>query len=729
MSGRRASNAIKLIGLACVVTAVALSIWQEESLHASRRGIEWLPVTKQSLEIAEGSPLDFSGLVGSRGGGALSILAGHFTSGGKPVTLNCASLAPGFSPTPGSGFPDHDVADRYAVQLRRHGYNLVRFHYIDALLMQDAKADFVVNNEQRDRFQYLLAALSRNGIRWLIDVASSPNAALGNIGPHRWSQNRGMIWRTFVEPAAYAHWRTWAKFLLTDPNPYTGRTLANDPGTVGLILVNEPSLMYRSFVAGGGARAPLLPGVATGYAAWQRTRLPGKDHLPAPVELGSSGAAMARFQAYLTDLQRTVTQNMVDDVRSSGYAGPTTSFDNWPMINQIPSRRDLDFIDMHGYAQSEMPSGVGGFEASSSILNGGRYLQQMAMARVFGRPMTISEHGDFFPNPNRFQTGLMVPAFAAIQGWDAVCQHADGPIDLAYDGKGVRKDAIYSDAVGLDPVRRVGETLTALMLLRHEVTPASGALSIIADEPTALRGRVTEGFGPEIGMLGWLVRLGIRGERQVSKPSVDLPLTRFIPGSWAGRFFGPSKRALIETLLAAGAITPSMADAARSDIWRSHDGTVSLDMAAARLNVVTRLTSASAGAETDIPISLGRVQLLSSDAPGLIAASALDGTSLTDSRRILLMMVSDARNSGMEFADAESRVVKNGALPVIVRRMKAKVRIQVPRKSRWEFKPLFLNGDEMKGVIIQANGQQLIADLDTRTVNGEPTTYFLLTRM
>lgn len=30
------------------------------------------------------------------------------------------------------GFPDHAMADRYALQLRRHGYNCARFHFLDA---------------------------------------------------------------------------------------------------------------------------------------------------------------------------------------------------------------------------------------------------------------------------------------------------------------------------------------------------------------------------------------------------------------------------------------------------------------------------------------------------------------------------------------------------------------------------------------------------------------------
>lgn len=723
-SGNR-SLRLGVIVLAMLPIAALISSGLQPALAVPESA--WVAVTDRSLEIVAGSPLDFSAITPLAGDGTLRIAGDQFTESGRPVTLNCASLAPGFSPTDRSGFPDHDAADRYALQLRRHGYNLVRFHYVDALLMQGAKADFAVDPVQLDRFHYFTAALSRNGIHWLMDVMSSPNAALGNVFPNRWSTNHGMNWRVFVEPNAFAHWQRWATFLLTSHNPYSGRALVSDPGTAGLILDNEPSLIYRSLVAGGGWGSPFLPGLAKEFSAWQRRQFPGENALDPPATLKTSGPGMARFQAFLTYVQRDTTRRMTDTVRTTGYAGPVTSFDNWPMINQIPLRLGLDFIDMHGYAQNESLSNDGRFSAPSSLADGGRYLQIIGATRVFGKPMTVSEHGNFFPNPRRYESGLLVPAFAAIQGWNAVCQHADGPIMLTYDGKGVRKNAIYTDSVGLDPVRRVGETLTALLLLRHEIAAAPGAIGITPDEGTALRAKPMDMIGPQIGMLGWLVRLGI-GPTPAGSEGVNVPLASLLTGP-LGISRGNSKNDMIGALEARGAISAAAAQAARGNVWRSPDGTVTLDLGAPRLNVVTRLTAAVAGDAVTQPIDLGPVRLIRSDAPGLVAVSALDGRELRNSGRMLVMMVSDARNSGMKIDESVPRIVAQGTLPVTLRRMQAILRFSAPDNSRWRLSPLHMDGSEMAPRNLSGGANGLTFKLDTRSPAGGAVCFFVLRRL
>lgn len=716
---------------AAVLAIAALFTFIRQSAPAladgSLQASTWVPVTDRSLEIVAGSPLDLSTIVPPVAPGPLQVAGEKFTAREHPVTLNCASLAPGFSPTSGSGFPDHPAADRYALQLRRHGYNLVRFHYVDALLMQGAKTEFAVDPIQLDRLHYFTAALSRNGIRWLMDVMSSPNAALGNVFPHRWAADYGMNWRVLVEPQAFAHWQRWSRFLLTSPNPYSGKTLASDPGTAGLILDNEPSLVYRSFVSGGGWKGPFLPGLAKEYDAWQRRHYPDDPTLEPPRSVGASAATVARFQAYLTYVQRVATRRMTDTVRTTGYGGPVTSFNNWPMINQIPLRLDLDFIDMHGYAQNEALNKDGKFEALSSLANGGRYLQVIGATRVFGKPITVSEHGNFFPNPHRYESGLLVPAFAAIQGWNAVCQHADGPIALNYDGLGVRKNAIYTDSVGLDPVRRVGETLTALLLLRHEIAAAHGAIGITPDEAAALGARPTDMIGPQIGMLGWLVRLGI-GPVPPGSLGVNVPLASIVSGPF-NISRGISKSDLIDALEKQGAITAATAKAARGDVWRSPDGTVLLDSGAARMKVVTRMTAAVIGGAVKQPIDLGPFRLIQSDMPGLIAVSSLDGRTLRNSGRMLVMMVSDARNSGMKIDETVPRIVMQGSLPVMLRRIQATLSLSAPIYSRWQLSPLHMNGSEMVPLRLKGGPDGLTFRLDSRSAAGAAVCFFVLRRV
>jgi hypothetical protein len=144
----------------------------------------------------------------------------------RRARLNCASLA--WSPATG-GFPDHRTADLYAEQLRIHGYNLVRFHYVEATLMTDRKGDFDFDPEALDRFRYFLAALKRQGIYWVFDVLTSPNGAIGGVFPHRWVEKHDLKLEVYVDDGARRHWRRLAEALLGAVNPHTGTRPLDDP--------------------------------------------------------------------------------------------------------------------------------------------------------------------------------------------------------------------------------------------------------------------------------------------------------------------------------------------------------------------------------------------------------------------------------------------------------------------------------------------------------------------
>ncbi len=128
---------------------------------------EWLPVTENNLEISAGSPLDFSGFLPNPPIGEQSRLianpAGRFARADAPekaMRLQCAAIAWG---PPSAGIVDHAFIDRYVRQLRLNGYNIARFHFVDADLMIRQGGDFDFRPEALDRMRYLMAALKREG--------------------------------------------------------------------------------------------------------------------------------------------------------------------------------------------------------------------------------------------------------------------------------------------------------------------------------------------------------------------------------------------------------------------------------------------------------------------------------------------------------------------------------------------------------------------------------------
>lgn len=683
---------------------------------------EWLTVSEQSLEIAQGSPLDFSALTPALPDVRMRADGERLLFGQQSQPINCATLAPGFSETPKSGLPDHAQAIRYAEQLRRHGYNLVRFHYIDALLMSGAKRDFAFDPEQLDRFQFFVGELRKRGIHWFVDLLSSENAALGGVFPHRWAKNNHMIARTFLEPAAFRHWQELAKRLLTTPNPYTGKTLANDPHTAAVILVNEPVLELRLGLQTNFAKSGIPPIFLKAYNTWARGR-GGAQLTP------TSSPRDADFQRFLSERQITTLRAMAATVRSLGYTGLYTSFDTWPRFNQLPTRRLLPLIDMHGYDHDQVPAGVPGNRVapSSSFDDAGRYLQLMGSVRMFGKPMMISEHDQVFWNPNRFESGLFAPTFAALQGWSFICRHADGPIDLQYDGLGVRKNAIHPDGGGLDPVARAGETLTALLRLRGEIRPLQGEMRLLIDDPSTKGALGQRQLSPDIGKLGWLVRLGItQPTAGASAPGIEVPVGDVTGWSVLPGFDQSAKQ--VDRLAGAKAISAASAAAFAQGRLEPEGGQVSLRLGERQLRVQTSQTSAFAGQAINKPVEIGPLRIVSSNLPGLIAFSALDAQSLEQSNRILVIFVANARNTGMQVSgDGTLRAL--GTLPVQLERMRAMVKLRVADPKGWQITPLSLAGERRTGLPLEVSDGVLNIRLDTALAGSGPTTYFLLDRV
>ncbi|RZF60739.1 hypothetical protein EWE75_21455 [Sphingomonas populi] len=690
---------------------------------------EWVTVTDHSLEIEAGSPLDFSSIAPRLPDSRMTISGEKLTFRGVSLPLNCATLAPGFSDTAGSGFPDHQTAQRYAEQLVRHGYNIVRFHFIDALLMREGKADFAFNPEELDRFQFFVSELKKRGVHWVTDILSSQNAALGNVFPHRWSENRGMLKRIFFEPAALNHWQELAHQILNTRNPYTGTTLAQDSHTAALVLVNEPDLDFQMELENNFKDKPIPSFYKDAYlrgtsVANQTNRIPFTSQ--------ENGESMEKFQRFLVKRQIDVLANMSNTIRRLGYDGAYTSFNAWKRYNETPIKRLLPIVDSHNYEHDQVALGIGPgvtMRSSSSFSDLGRYLTLASSTRQFGKPFIVTEHDQEFWNSRRFEAGLFSPTLASIQGWNFICRHADGPIDLAYDGQGVRKSAINPAGTGLDPVARAGETLTALLLLRREIAPAQGAVRLQLSDDEALRDGGRRQLPNDLSPLAWVARLGLVNDRR-SAPAVGVdqslasdPDHDSMPPEISSR-----TSSLLGKLRLVGAVPKGNQTDPAIGQWQSPSRQVLLRAKNNELQVSTQFTSARAGNPIVQPVTIGPVRYIQSDSPALVALSALDGRPLAESGRILVILSADARNSGMQVTPAGTLTVL-GNLPIQIRRVRMKVILKTGDNHQWTISSLSLGGKIKKVKKLDNVVGNVNVDLDSALVPESPTTYFLLSKL
>ncbi len=151
-------------------------------------GPDWLECDLSDLYVKPGSVLDFSYLVPPDDIDALGRLTatpdGHFAYENRPdrpVRFFGHSMALTRSTIPAT----HPEIDAFADALRNQGYNLVRIHGLNALLMDASKgwdgtlpgspADIPVLPDAEERLHYFVHALRRRGIHLYLDMCTFIN--------------------------------------------------------------------------------------------------------------------------------------------------------------------------------------------------------------------------------------------------------------------------------------------------------------------------------------------------------------------------------------------------------------------------------------------------------------------------------------------------------------------------------------------------------------------------
>ncbi|MBB3944386.1 hypothetical protein GGQ73_000309 [Rhizobium skierniewicense] len=693
---------------------------------------DWLPVREQSLEIQPGSPLDFSRMLpnGTINDASRIVInsAGKLAKANNtetPQRFLCASLA--WSPASG-GFPDHAMADRYAAQLKVHGYNIARFHYVDAALMEGRTTDFDFNPQVLDRVHYLMAALKRNGISWILDGLTSSRGAYGGFGD-RWEVKGDLKLGAQIDETDFGHWLKFQELFLAKVNPYTSMTPVHDPALVAIVPFNENGLEFDSMMQEATRGTvfserlkPLfnewllkkygsMQALAQKWGRWVMEGDLSNRSIALPTNRYERSERMRDLQSFFIDVEQGATVKMTSALRQLGFKGIILPYNNWPTVQTGMTRASQDAVAMNTY-QDWVDSYAPGtsIQGKSSLEDGLLYLRTIGLARWLGRPFFVTEYDHLFWSPFRYEAGLAAPAFAAMQGWDVLCRHAHGPIVLAYGEDFPHKKQMLPYAIALDPVARAGETLSALVFRRGDVKSSSLRIPFLVEGQSGLPDGVND-MEPEA-----LTRLGLIGAVGLQSSSTGSAVA--VASSRAGQTAMGIVAKLKEQGLLAGAHT---ADLDQGHVF-SETGELQLNAPEKSMAVRSLLTEALAFDVLNTPVDLGFVTVQSADGRGLFSLSSLDGLQLEKSQKQLLILASDAQNTDMRFRDAEERIIDNfGQLPVKIRRMQIALRLR--NDSALTISPVGLDGRVYPPVLNAGAGETITLSNDTPQ---GPTTYFLV---
>lgn len=711
----------------------------------------WAALRDVQLQVDAGSLLDFSGLAdqgpAGRWGWAVALEDGGIGFEKQRSARRFFSASFAFSP-PSGGFPAGDEAAAIVQQLRRTGYNAVRLQNVDANLMTGRTKDFDFDPEQLDRFDRLFSLFKEAGIHVVMDVMYVDNGGYGNVFPHRWVKKYNLRQDLYLTEDARAHWLQLLKSMLGRRNKYTGTVPLQDPALLGLIFVNEGGLVELAFHRQGSFDAPFPKEFGPAFGAWRRRRagqtagVAPDSEAVVPDRIKGRDELNREFMSFVVDREVELFRWMQEQARALGFGGLATAFNNWSSWQSDITRSELPLVDMHGYhvLPSRFADPGSRLAQTSAIADSARFVRQLAIARHWGKPFTVTEYGQPFWNAWRHESVALVPAYAAFQGWSLIAQFAENPVQLRYEASKVqRRSAIYPFGIGADPVLRAGEHLAALLYQRADVDRAAGRVTLQLDRDQALGGGDALGVAAEWkSRLSLITGVGLK----VGAPSTagNAPRATVLPANevneqrWlrtlsdvAARVgLAGSDQGRLDALKAAEVVPKDNPSDLGQQVYVSDTRQLRLQARDRRFLVDTPRTAVIVS--PDAPARAGAFSLDACDVPVTVALSAMDGKALAASGRLLLMVLTDARNSGMKFQDgASSPLVALGGLPVLVQTVRLRISWHGNRNKALRAYVLALDGSRREALPVQMAPDGWSLALDTGALPNGPALYFELT--
>jgi hypothetical protein len=163
---------------------------------------------------------------------------------------------------------------------------------------------------------------------------------------------------------------------------------------------------------------------------------------------------------------------------------------------------------------------------------------------------------------------------------------------------------------------------------------------------------------------------------------------------------------------------------ADAGIYQSDTGEILLDTPQKRMVVITPKTEAVVFDEP-AAIQLNHLSVLSASGAALVAVSAMDGQVLANSKRMLIVLSTDARNSDMRFSDPDETILQDiGKLPVVIKAVKVKLALKTPYKSQLSVFSVNLRGQRQDTIPAKQTNDGIEFELDISQLSHGATTYF-----
>ena len=436
------------------------------------------------------SPVDVSFLLDAPAGkhGFVRALGAHLVTGdGKRIRfwgVNITDWSKG-----SVMIPSKEDAPLWAATLARFGVNCVRLQFLDLPTPRgliDGKRDDTraLDREAFDREDFFLAELEKRGIYINFNLLVGRPFKAGDGVQDYEKIREGAKGISLYDPRIIELQKEYAKELLAHYNPYTKSEYRNDPAVAMVEINNENALWI-------GAHGPTLyydHELADLYNAWLKKNLNAEDLKKLKEIAGVSGddpvpllqgkkeietAPKQRFYAesrFFLDTQRdyweemrgylTKTLGVKSLIMTTADHGHTSS--GYPLLLATST---FDTKDGHTYWQHDWENKI-----KAPMVNDpfNSTVVELSRTPVAGKPYTVSEVNNPFPNGWASEGIPILAAYGDFQDWDAIIWYTFEP-KASPNWRPYIGDAFD---ISLDPVKMPQLAAGALMFLRADVSPA-----------------------------------------------------------------------------------------------------------------------------------------------------------------------------------------------------------------------------------------------------------------
>ena len=437
----------------------------------------WFPAT-MPLPQAAGGGLDVSFVLDPPAG-----KRGFVTSRDGQFRFADGTRARFFGTTVGYGaaYPDHETAEALADHLARNGFNMVRIHPDNYLFDRSTDGTRVFDEARRDKLEYFMAQLKRRGIYVYFYSPMSREFTLKDGVKVAGRHHITGLWN----PRRIELMKEWWSNLLTHTNPYTGLRLADDPMLAMIVLMNENEILSHYRVA----PKPYKDELRRLWNAWLGEQLGSREALAerwgedlreredpraGNVGLGGKGLRAYDFGLFCDERQRAFTDDMGGHLRGLGLRVPIAVTNHpYSALGLRTLAETAGFVGYHWYW------GPGSMLERADPSSGTRHLATISnLASVRGNPTIVGEWNASWPQPQRHEILLQMPAYACLQDWDMLTHFLEAAF-TRLNRPDRRVTGHPFDSI-FDPARQRLLPIATLMFHRMDVQPARRVVEIVA---------------------------------------------------------------------------------------------------------------------------------------------------------------------------------------------------------------------------------------------------------